>query len=185
MTRLWFVLLLLTGCASNGAIEYPEVKLHSAHLDVLVEDRRTGTISSIKERNLERDERDTYAEMFPKDAVVSHLKERLQRLQSSGATPVLFEVSVERADVTQFSHYKSEFVRYDVTLRVEVRTEKGQVLNHGKTSAWRQIPKEEATEARRTQTHVEAALAAFDQYFANEDRLEALNQSLAAAEKSH
>lgn len=186
MNRLWSVLFpLVVACSSGGAIEYPDVQLNSASVDVTVVDHRTGKISSIKApRALERDETETYAEVFPSDRVVSHLRERLQRLQSSGPTPLLFSVSVERADATLFGHYMSEFVRYDVTLRVEVRTKNGQMLNRGTTSAWRQIPKEEATDARRTETHVEAALAAFDQYFADEDRLEAINASLAAAEKS-
>jgi hypothetical protein len=186
MKRLWSALFpLLVACSGNGAIVYPDVKLDSAKVEVIIDDHRAGKISSIKApRALERDESETYAEVFPTDRVVSHLRERLQRLQSSGSTPILFSVSVERADATLFSHYTSEFVRYDVTLRVEVRTEKGQMLNRGTTSAWRKIPKEEATDARRTETHVEAALAAFDQYFADEDRLEAINASLAAAEKS-
>lgn len=186
MKRLWSVLFpLIAACSGSGAIEYPDVKLNSPNVDVMVEDHRAGKISSIKPpRALERDETETYAEVFPADRVTSHLRERLQRLQSSGNTPLLFSVSVERADATLFSHYTSEFVRYDVTLRVEVRTEKGQMLNRGTTSAWRKIPKEEASDEKRTQTHVEAALAAFDQYFADEDRLAAINASLAAAEKS-
>jgi hypothetical protein len=185
----WFlpwIVLLVAACSSSGSIEYPEVKLNSGRLEAVVVDRRTGDISPIKPpRVLERDEKDTYAEIFPKDAVTSQLQERLARLQSSGSTHVVFEVSVERADATLFSHYTDEFVRYDVTLRVEVRTENGHVLNRGTTSAWRQLPKEQATDEVRTRTHVEAALAAFDQYFADEERLEALNASLAAAEKSH
>jgi hypothetical protein len=186
MKRLWSALFpLLLACSGNGAIVYPDVKLDSSKLDVVLEDHRAGKIAQIKApRALERDETETYAEVFPTDRVVSHIRERLHRLQSSGSTPLLFLVSVERADATLFSHYTSEFVRYDVTLRVEVRTEKGQMLNRGTTSAWRKIPKEEATDTRRTETHVEAALAAFDQYFADEDRLEAINVSLAAAEKS-
>ncbi len=186
MNRLWILALpLFVACSSGAHIEYPDVKLQTAKLDLLVEDGRTGEISGIKPpRALERDESETYAEVFPADRVASHLRERLQGLRSNGATPVVFTVSVERADATLFSHYTSEFVRYDVTLRVEVRTESGQLLNRGKTSAWRKIPKEEASDARRTETHVEAALAAFDQYFADEDRLEAINASLAAAEKS-
>jgi len=186
MKRLWSVLLpLLVACSGNRDISYPDVQLNSAKLDVSLEDQRTGTISSIKPpRALERDERETYAEVFPPELVMSHLRTRLERLRSSGPTPVVFSVFVVRADATLFSHYMSEFVRYDVTLRVEVRTEKGHLLNRGTTSAWRQIPKEEATNSRRTEAHVEAALAAFDQYFADEDRLEAINASLAAAEKS-
>lgn len=186
MKRHWFLVLLLQAtCCGSGAIEYPDVKLASANLDVLVEDQRTGPISSVKApRALERDERETYAEVFPAERVAAKLQERLGSLRSSGRTPLLFVVSVQRADATLFSHYTEEFVRYDVTLKVEVRTGTGQILNRGTTSAWRKLPKEQATDEIRTNTHVEAALAAFDQYFADEERLEALNQSLAAAEKS-
>jgi hypothetical protein len=176
---------LIAACSTDGVIEYPKVQLHSAHLDLVIVDHRKGPVSTIKPpRVLERDETETYAEVFPADAVASHLEERLARLRSTGGTKVLFEVSVERADATIFSHYVDEFVRYDVTLRVEVRTENGHVLNRGKTSAWRKLPREQATDEVRVRTHVEAAVAAFDQYFADEDRLNALNASLAAAEKS-
>jgi hypothetical protein len=181
----WLVLLIAACSGSGGPAAYPDVKLNSAHLELVLTDHRTGPISTMKEPSaLERDEEVTYAEEFPADAVSAQLKERLARLQSSGATKVVFHVFVERADATIFSHYVNEFVKYEVTLRVEVRTERGQLLNRGKTSAWRQLPREEASDARRKQAHVEAAVAAFDQYFADEDRLEALNENLAAAEKS-
>lgn len=187
MSRLlpWFFLLIAACSGGGGAIAYPDVKLNSAHLELLLTDHRTGPISTMKEPSaLERDESVTYAEEFPSDVVSAQLEQRLARLQSSGGSKVVFNVFVERADATIFSHYVDEFVRYDVTLRVEVRTEAGHLLNRGKTSAWRQLPREEASDARRKQAHAEAAIAAFDQYFADEDRLEAVNENLAAAEKS-
>lgn len=186
MSRLLpWLFLLVAACSGGGPAAYPDVKLNSAHLELLLTDHRTGSISTMKEPSaLERDESLTYAEEFPAHAVSAQLKERLARLQSNGGSKVVFHVFVERADATIFSHYVNEFVKYDVTLRVEVRTESGQLLNRGKTSAWRQLPREEASDARRKQAHTEAAVAAFDQYFADEDRLNAVNENLAAAEKS-
>lgn len=172
-------------CASGSAIEYPDVQLATPKIELHVDDVRHETREIIGDRGpLERDERDSFAERFPTDAFVPRVQARLDALASQGHQPLDVEVTVERADVTFFSKYRDEFVRYDVTLRVVTKARSGELLNRGRTSAWRQIPKEKATTAARLDAHVGAALDAFDRYFSDESRLEHINENLAALEKT-
>lgn len=178
-------LLALAACTTRGEIEYPEVDLATPQIQLHVTDQRTGTLHQVRDRGrLDRDERETFPEQFPRAAFVPRVEARLQALTSQGPQPLDIEVSVQRADVTFFSHYRDEFVRYDVTLRVVTKARSGEVLNRGTTSAWRQLPKEKATPGSRLDAHVGAALDAFDQYFADEARLEQINENLAALEKT-
>lgn len=187
MIALYLFLLLgsIGGCSSTGAAEYPEERLSTARLELMVEDNRPEKSSDLNNLGaLERDETHTFPVVLNADALVARLGSRVAQLRGNGDIPVVVKIEVQRSDATYFSHYTDEFVRYDVALQFEVRGPNGALLGKGKGGAWRKLPREEATNKARADAQMAAALEAFDRYFADEGRLRAMNLELESLEKS-
>jgi hypothetical protein len=184
----WCLLLVASSsvaCAGGGP-QYPEVRVATSDLKLLVDDRRPEKSSDFKSLGaLERDEKYTFPVLLRADALLQRLEGRVARLRGSGNVPVVVRIEVQRCDATYFSHYTDEFVRYDVGLHFEVRGPNGALLGKGKGSAWRQIPREEATEAARAEAQMGAALEAFDLYFAHEGHLTGINLELRSLANAH
>lgn len=173
------------GCGNSQPAEYPDVKLATSSLELLVDDNRPeksndhGNVGA-----LERDESHTFAVILPPDTLVARLGDRVAQLRGAGNVPVVVKIEVLRSDVTYFSHYTDEFVRFDVTLHFEVRGPNGALLGKGKGGAWRKLPREEATPEKRAEAQMQAALEAFDRYFAHEGHLRGINLELESLEKA-
>lgn len=177
--RLLLLALWALACANPSEPDYPEVRLATGQLDLLLEDNRPERSTDFNNPGaLERDESHTFAAILPLHALTSRLQSRLTRLRGSGDVPVVVRVEVVRSDATYFSHYTDEFVRYDVALRFEVRGPDGAQLGKGKGGAWRKLPREDATDAARKEAQIQAALEAFDLYFGNERTLQGINIEL-------
>ncbi len=187
MMRLFLFLLLVgvSACSGTGPAEYPEVRLGSAQLELMVQDQRSEKSPDLNNLGaLERDETHTFPVILPADTLTTRLASRVAQLRGSGDLPLLLQIEVLRSDATYFSHYTDEFVRYDVTLHFEVRGPNGELLGKGKGGAWRKIPREEATDAARAEAQMAAALEAFDHYFAHEGHLQAINVELESLKKA-
>jgi hypothetical protein len=171
--------LAASGCSSNlGPAEYPELKVRSKGFELkLTDSRREYTELYTVMPTLDRDEESTYAQPVPGDLQAA-LQARLARVSAGAGPTLVVHAEVRRVDVTFYNDARGDYARHDVAVAFRVTTQSGALLDKGVGGAFRELPREDATAAQLESSLRECALAAIDQYWANEETLETLNAQL-------
>lgn len=186
----WSVALfcaLVLGCGGVPAedVEYPDMELHTKMLGLEIEDPRKEVLEPILVDGTQyAKEKVTFPQPLPA-GFEAGARERLDRLAGSGGLNLVVTTLVDRADVVFWNDHDGNHTRYEVTLAFRITTQKGLLIQKGKGSSAQELPSEEATPEEMKRVFLVAALNAFDQYFADEEMLERLNQNIDAYLEQH
>jgi hypothetical protein len=181
-------LILLSLCAIGANLncggglspaEYPDVKLRATSVQLDLTDPRKNLDMPISEpMRMDRGVEDTYLQQVPTN-FEAWAKEKVEKLISGSGPALRVHVEVRRSDVTFYNDpQRGDFTRYDVVLGFRVTTASGALLDKGRGGAWQELPNEKATPTAMRRLHAQTAVAAFDQYFANEETTETINDNV-------
>jgi len=169
-----FVLLLSSACAVNtgsphSAAEYPtDVKLEAESVELSVIDPRNAKDVPDGTDSL------TFPSAFQADASA-----RLQRILSKKGLAFKVDVAVVRSDAQKVDTQQGPKLHIEVVLKFELKGPDNTVVKHGRGQSWAEIPEAQISDASVTETLQSTALNAFDQYWADEDTLQAINENIA------
>jgi hypothetical protein len=167
-------LLLTLACAKNtgsvhGAAEYPsDVKLQANSLALTLADPRR-----------QEDIPDGRYRLALSGDFEQEASQRLQGILSKNGLDLQVTVNVVRADHEGIDTQQGRKVRIDVGLKFALIGPDKTVIKNGRGNSWAEIPEEQATPEEIAKVLRETALNAFDQYWADAETLERINENIA------
>lgn len=168
------------GCSTGPQpAKYPDLKLNVISLELTIDDPRKRLYDTVTESS---DVTELGEERYSQQLPSTFEQAAVQRLAkiSSGDGPNLKVIAtVRQADVTFRNELRGNFARFDVRLSFKVTTQSGALLDKGRGVAWQELPEREMNAESLAGTYRATALAAFDQYFADEEILRTINSQLA------
>jgi type IV pilus biogenesis protein CpaD/CtpE len=176
-TRLALFALLgfaLSGCAHNTqsthtAAEYPDdVKLEAESITLELKDPRTDS-----------DITDGFNRLSVPEDFNAEASKRLEGILSKKGLAYKVVVSVVRCDGAKVDTQTGTKLHIEVGLKFEFRGPDNTVVKHGRGQSWGEVPEEQISDQSVAQTIRETALNAFDQYWADEDTLNNINENIA------
>jgi hypothetical protein len=165
---------LTGGCAHNTqsthtAAEYPDdVKLEAESITLELKDPRTDS-----------DITDGYNRLSVPDDFSAEATQRLERILSKKGLAYKVMVSVVRCDGAKVDTQTGTKLHIEVGLKFELRGPDNTVVKRGRGQSWGEVPEEQISDQSVAQTIHETALNAFDQYWADEDTLNNINENIA------
>lgn len=176
------IMACLASVACGGGLapaEYPDVKLRGKTVSFELNDPRKDLDNPMSEPLImDRGVSDTYLQRLPAE-FEQNAASKLKSLISGAGAELKVVAEVRRCDLT-FSNepHRGDFTRYDVAIGFRVTTASGALLDKGKGGAWQELPTERATSAEMKRLLASTATAAFDQYFADEETLQKINENI-------
>lgn len=164
--------LALGGCRVPREVheprEYPSVKIEARALELSVTDPRpANTDPGIRELTLAAD--------FEPRA-----RARLASLLSGQGPELAVTLLLDQLQATDIVDARGEMTRVACRFEIEIRVKDGPVVRRGETQSTADLPREEANGEELAFLAGSTADDAFDRYFADAGRLEALNRELQA-----